>query len=199
MPDADRVLKALIKAGKITEREIAELGLIEPVLKKVVDILHATFCVADHDGDACPYYAEEQIVGPDDTWMQPAHVTWHRRTNNFITAMEAKAEKAVGAEGFRGAFRRATTLMKNEPEEVIIMLGVLLNRAGFWKLIGEKRPTVTSAQIGPQGVKVDDSATAIPELPVLGPGDGPAPLSTKDALTAALGSSGPKREKGQKA
>jgi len=92
-------LDILIKSGKITEDQIAELMTARPLTKGIaeaVDLIHLMSCNANHDDEGvptgCKYYWEDS---DEDPWEGPFHKLWTRKTAEVMGELHLDTDEKI--------------------------------------------------------------------------------------------------------
>jgi hypothetical protein len=127
MNHAEFIIERLLSSGKITKEDL--LLIEDPDLRNTVDIVHLSFCPFNHEHD-CSYYYEQT---KDDAWERGAHMYWSMVTRKILSELD------LNCLGFRSCYYEASRIIKQESEEVKIILGLLLTRGNaLWELIDQE-------------------------------------------------------------
>jgi len=96
------VLDLLIKSGRVTEDQVAELMTAKPLTKGIaeaVDLVHLMSCSANHGDDddnpvptGCKYYREDSS---EDPWEGPFHKLWTRKTAEIMGELHLDTDEKI--------------------------------------------------------------------------------------------------------
>lgn len=129
MSQAEVILERLLQTGKITEADLVPLVVDDQDLVQTIELVHLSFCPFEHEHD-CSYYFEKQ---KDERWTLPAHNYWAIVTRKML------AELSLTCLEYRDSYYKATKIIKQESEEVLAILGLLLTKGnGLWDLIDQE-------------------------------------------------------------
>jgi predicted RNA-binding protein YlxR (DUF448 family) len=117
----EEILRELIRLGKITEEDILVARKRNPTneMKRIVDLIHGVFCVAEHAPHGCGYYVEENEPS---AWQLTEHQVWIELT------MSLMQELSIGSEREMLDCYRAARKTKEEIESLTPQAQDLLQR-----------------------------------------------------------------------
>jgi hypothetical protein len=87
----DDILSELVRLGKITNEDILTARKRNPTneMKRIVDLIHGVFCVAEHAPHGCGYYFEENEPKP---WELTEHQVWIELTMSLMLELNIRSE-----------------------------------------------------------------------------------------------------------